>query len=69
VFLIIYKGFGFNIILGIKPGIWKWSVLTGGSPGKTGETKTKPNAVVAAWRASVHALEPKRAHVATLARR
>jgi hypothetical protein len=58
--LMVYKGFDFNIIQGIQPGVWKWSVLTGGSQGKTGESKTKPNAVVAAWRAIDQALEPKR---------
>jgi hypothetical protein len=56
----IYKGFDFNVIQGITPGVWRWSVSTGGSRGKTGETKTKPNAVIAAWRAIDQALEPKK---------
>jgi hypothetical protein len=56
----IYKGFEFNIIQGITPGVWKWSISTGGSRGRTGRTETKPNAVVAAWRAIDQALEPKK---------
>jgi hypothetical protein len=27
----IYKGFDFNIIQGIQPGVWKWAVSSGGS--------------------------------------
>jgi hypothetical protein len=47
--LMIYKGVNFNIVQGIEPGVWKWSVST--NEGKTGQTKTKPDAVIAAWRA------------------
>ena len=64
----IYKGSDFNIIQGITPGVWKWSVSSGGNRGKTGQTKTKPHAVVAAWRAIDQALEPKKTSV-TAARR
>jgi hypothetical protein len=56
----IYKGFDFNIVQGITPGVWRWSVSTGESQGKTGQTKTKPSAVGAAWRAIDRALEPKK---------
>jgi hypothetical protein len=49
----IYKGVNFNIVQGIEPGVWKWSVST--NEGKTGQTKTKPDAVIAAWRAIDHA--------------
>ena len=47
----IYKGVDFNIAQGIEPGVWKWSVLTNESNAKSGQTKTKPDAVIAAWRA------------------
>jgi hypothetical protein len=47
----IYKGIDFNIAQGIEPGIWKWSVATNESKAQTGQTRTKPDAVIAAWRA------------------
>jgi hypothetical protein len=47
----IYKGIRFNIIQGIEPGVWKWSVSTSQGDAKNGQSKTKPNAVIAAWRA------------------
>jgi hypothetical protein len=45
----IYKGIEFSIVQDIEAGIWKWSVLIGDSE-KIGQTKTKPDAVIAAWR-------------------
>jgi hypothetical protein len=66
--LMIYKGFEFNIIQGIAPGVWKWSISTGGSRGRTGQTASKPNAVVAAWRAIDQALEPKKTSAAAARR-
>ncbi|MDB5604703.1 MAG: hypothetical protein JWP25_1603 [Bradyrhizobium sp.] len=56
----IYKGIEFNVIQGIEAGVWKWSVLTNESEAKAGQTKTKPDAVIAAWRAIDSALEPKK---------
>jgi hypothetical protein len=47
----IYKGVDFNIAQGIEPGIWIWSLSANESKEKTGKTKTKPDAVIAAWRA------------------
>jgi hypothetical protein len=47
----IYKGVDFNIAQDIEPGVWKWSVSTNESKAETGQTKTKPDAVIAAWRA------------------
>jgi hypothetical protein len=47
----IYKGVDFNIAQGIEPGVWKWSVSNNENKAKTGQTKTKPDAVIAAWRA------------------
>ena len=55
----IHKGIIFNIVQGIEPGVWKWSVSTNEGEAKTGQTKTKPDAVIAAWRAIDKALEPK----------
>jgi hypothetical protein len=45
----IYKGVDFNIAQGIEPGVWKWSLSVNDSKVKAG--KTKPDAVMAAWRA------------------
>jgi hypothetical protein len=53
----IYKGIEFSVVQGIEPGVWKWSVE---SKVKLGQTKTKPDAVIAAWRAIDKALEPKK---------
>jgi hypothetical protein len=53
----IYKGVDFNIAQGIEPGVWKWSVATAE---KTGQTKTKPDAVIAAWRAIDQGLERRK---------
>ena len=47
----IYKGVDFNIAQGIEPGVWIWSLSTNESKAKTGQTKTEPDAVIAAWRA------------------
>jgi hypothetical protein len=56
----IYKGIEFNVIQGIEPDIWKWSVSIGESA-KIGQTKTKPDAVIAAWRTIDQALgRPKK---------
>jgi hypothetical protein len=55
----IYKGVDFNIAQGIEPGVWKWSVLANESKAKSGQTKTKPDAVIAAWRAIDQALVRK----------
>jgi hypothetical protein len=44
----IYKGIDFTV-QGIEPDVWKWSVSIGDST-KIGQTKTKPDAVIAAWR-------------------
>jgi hypothetical protein len=57
--LMIYKGIIFNIVQSIEPGVWKWSVSNNEGEAKTGQTKTKPDAVIAAWRAIDKALEPK----------
>jgi hypothetical protein len=51
----IYKGIEFNVAQGIEFGIWKWSVTSGDNE-KIGEAKTKPDAVMAAWRAIDQAL-------------
>jgi hypothetical protein len=56
----IYKGIQFNIIQGIEPGVWKWSVSTSQSNAKNGQSKTKPNAVIAAWQAIDIILAPKK---------
>jgi hypothetical protein len=48
--LMVYKGIEFNIIQGFERDVWKWTVSTDGSEAKSGQTKTKPNAVIA-WRA------------------
>jgi hypothetical protein len=52
----IYKGVDFNIAQGIEPGVWKWSSSVNDSKVKAGQTKTKPDAVMAAWRAIDQAL-------------
>jgi hypothetical protein len=54
-----YKGIEFNIIQGIEPGVWKWSVSTDEGEAKSGQTKTKQAAVIAAWQAIDKALAPK----------
>jgi len=56
----IYKGINFNIVQGIEPGVWKWSASTSESEAKRGQTKTKPDAVIAAWRAIDQTLERKK---------
>jgi hypothetical protein len=56
----IYKGVDFKIAQGIEPGVWKWSVSTNESNAKTGQTKTKPDAVIAAWRAIDQSLVRKK---------
>jgi len=56
----VYKGIEFNIIQGIKPGVWKWSVSTSRGKAKNGQSKTKPNAVIAAWQAIDIILAPKK---------
>jgi hypothetical protein len=55
----IYKGIEFNIIQGIEPGVWKWSVSTSQGKATIGQSKTKPNAVAAAWQAIDVILAPK----------
>jgi hypothetical protein len=55
----IYKGIEFNIIQDIEPGVWKWSVSTS-QEAKNGQSKTKPNAVIAAWQAIDIILAPKK---------
>jgi hypothetical protein len=52
----IYRGVDFNIAQGIEPGVWVWSLSANESKAKTGKTKTKPDAVIAAWRAIDQAL-------------
>jgi hypothetical protein len=42
---------GFNGVRSDEPGIWIWSLSANESKEKTGKTKTKPDAVIAAWRA------------------
>jgi hypothetical protein len=54
----IYKGIEFGIVQGIEHGVWKWSVSIGDSE-KIGQAKTKPDAVIAAWRTIDKALEQK----------
>jgi hypothetical protein len=66
--LMVYKGIEFNIIQGIERDVWKWSVSTNGSQAKAGQTKTKPHAVMAAWRAIDKALEREQPHVAAIVR-
>jgi hypothetical protein len=56
----IYKGVNFNIIQGIEPGVWKWSVSTSQGKVKSGQSKTKPNAVIAARQAIDIILAPKK---------
>jgi hypothetical protein len=63
-----YKGIEFNIIQDIKPGVWKWSVSTSAGESKNGQSKTKPNAVIAAWQAIDKVLAPKKMHFAAMAR-
>jgi hypothetical protein len=52
----IYKGIEFSVVQGIEPHVWKWSVSIGNSA-KTGEAKSKPDAVIAAWRTIDQALQ------------
>jgi hypothetical protein len=51
-----YKGIEFNIIQGIEPGVWKWSLSTDEGEAKSGQSKTKPDAIIAAWQAIDRAL-------------
>jgi len=55
----IYKGVNFNIIQGIEPGVWKWTVSTSQGNAKNGQSKTKPNAGIAARQAIDIILAPK----------
>jgi hypothetical protein len=64
----IYRGITFNVIQGIEPAVWKWSLSINETAFKKGQTKTKPNAVVAAWQAIDKALEPKKRQVAAVVR-
>ena len=64
----IYKGITFNVIQGIEPAVWRWSLSVGETDFKKGQTKTKPSAVMAAWQAIDKALEPKKRHVAAMVR-
>ena len=64
----VYKGIEFNIIQGIEPGVWKWSVSTTRGEAKNGQSKTKPNAVIAAWQAIDLILAPKKMNVAAMVR-
>lgn len=45
----IYRGIEFSVTQGIEPLVWKWSVSIGNSA-KTGQAKSKPDGVIAAWR-------------------
>jgi len=63
-----YKGIEFNIIQGIEPGVWKWSATTSDGEAKSGQSKTKPAAVIAAWQA-IDKLAPKKPPVAAMIRR
>ena len=54
----IYKGIEFSIVQGTESHIWKWSVSIGNSA-KVGQAKSKPNAVIAAWRTIDKALRKK----------
>lgn len=64
----IYKGIEFNIIQGIEPGVWKWSVTADDGEAKSGQSKTKPDAVIAAWQAIDKALTPKKLHLVPMIR-
>jgi hypothetical protein len=65
----IYKGITFNVIQGIEPAVWRWSLSINETDLKKGQTKTKPSAVIAAWQAIDKALlEPKKRHVAAMVR-
>jgi hypothetical protein len=52
----IYKGIEFSVVQGIEPDDWKWSVSIGNSA-KIGQAKSKPDAVIAAWRTIDRALQ------------
>jgi hypothetical protein len=56
----IYKGVDFNIAQDIEPGVWIWSLSTNESKAKAGKSKTKADAVIAAWRAIDQGLERKK---------
>ena len=45
----IYKGTEFSVVQDIEPHVWNWSVSIGNTA-KTGQAKSKPDAVIAAWR-------------------
>ena len=64
--LMIYKNIEFSVVQGIEPGVWKWSVSIGESGIKIGQAKTKPEAVIAAWRA-IDKAEPKKQQFTRLA--
>jgi hypothetical protein len=52
----IYKGIEFSVVQDNEPHIWKWSVSIGNSA-KIGQAKSKPDAVIAAWRTIDQALQ------------
>jgi hypothetical protein len=58
----IYKGIEFSVVQGIEPHIWKWSVSIGNSA-KIGEAKSKPDAVIAAWRTIDRALQREKGSI------
>jgi hypothetical protein len=45
----IYKGVEFSVFQGSEPHVWKWSVSIGNSA-TTGQAKSQPDGVIAAWR-------------------
>jgi hypothetical protein len=65
----IYKGIEFKIIQGFEFGVWKWSVSTSEGEAKNGQTKTKPDAVIAAWQAIDKVLTSKKMRVPAIIRR
>src|SRR5258708_33323324 len=58
--LMEHRGVAYRIIQGIKPGDWKWSVLSDTAGPKSGTSDIKDAAVSAAKRAIDNALDPKK---------
>jgi hypothetical protein len=55
-----HRGVEYRIIQGIKPGDWKWPVLSETAGRKSGTSDIKDAAVSAAKRAIDNALDPKK---------
>jgi|GraSoi2013_100cm_1033763.scaffolds.fasta_scaffold28979_2 hypothetical protein len=51
-----HRGVEYRIIQGIKPGDWKWSVLSEAAGRKSGTSDTKDAAVSAAARSTTHSI-------------